>query len=71
MPESQTAGAVAPANEEAVRAWDTVLSERWKKNRKVFVGALDEVTEEAFAMVPPQGGRCASTSAVALVTRPG
>jgi hypothetical protein len=33
------AGAVAHANEEAVRAWDTVLYERWKKNRKVFVGA--------------------------------
>ncbi len=42
-----------------MRAWDTVLFERWKQNRKVFVGALDEVTEEAFAMVPPpRGGWC-------------
>lgn len=52
-------GAVAPANEEAVRAWDTVLYERWKQNRKVFVGALDEVTEEAMETVPPSpGGSC-------------
>ncbi len=53
------AGAVAAANEEAVRAWDTVLYERWKKNRKVFVGALDKVTEELFERFPPlDGGRC-------------
>jgi SAM-dependent methyltransferase len=53
------AGAVAPANEEAVRAWDTVLYERWKQNRKVFVGALDEVTEDLFERFPPpRGGRC-------------
>lgn len=50
---------MAPANEEAVRAWDTVLYERWKQNRKVFVGALDEVTEDLFERYPPpQGGRC-------------
>jgi ubiquinone/menaquinone biosynthesis C-methylase UbiE len=53
------AGAVAPANEEAVRAWDTVLYERWKKNREVFVGALDGITEELFERFPPpEGGRC-------------
>jgi len=53
------AGAVAPANEEAVRAWDTVLYERWKKNRQVFVGALEELTEEFFTRFPPpEGGRC-------------
>lgn len=53
------AGAVAPANEEAVRAWDTVLYERWKTNRAVFVGALEEVTEAVFARAaPPVGGRC-------------
>jgi len=52
-------GAVAQANEEAVRAWDTVLYERWKKNRKVFVGSLDEVTERIFELYPPPvGGRC-------------
>jgi SAM-dependent methyltransferase len=52
-------GAVASANEEAVRAWDTVLYERWKRNRKVFVGALDPITEEIFALhPPPEGGRC-------------
>jgi ubiquinone/menaquinone biosynthesis C-methylase UbiE len=51
--------AAAAANEEAVRAWDTVLYERWKSNRKVFVGALDEVTEEVFdRFPPPDGGRC-------------
>ena len=50
---------VAPANEEAVRAWDTVLYERWKQNREVFVGALDGVTEEVFDRFPPPvGGRC-------------
>jgi ubiquinone/menaquinone biosynthesis C-methylase UbiE len=46
-------GAVAVTNEEAVRAWDTVLYQRWKANRRVFVGALDEVTEEVFARFPP------------------
>jgi ubiquinone/menaquinone biosynthesis C-methylase UbiE len=52
-------GAVAPANEEAVRAWDTVLYERWKKNRAVFVGALEEITEELLERFPPpEGGRC-------------
>jgi len=57
--EGRRAGVVAPANEEAVRAWDTVLYERWKQNRKVFVGALDEVTEDLFERFPPpRGGRC-------------
>ncbi len=42
-----------------MRAWDTVLYERWKSNRRVFVGALDEVTEELFERCPPPvGGRC-------------
>jgi ubiquinone/menaquinone biosynthesis C-methylase UbiE len=59
MAEIGNAGAVAPANDEAVRAWDTVLYERWKQNRKVFVGALDGVTEELFERFPPPvGGRC-------------
>jgi SAM-dependent methyltransferase len=58
-PAPPPAGAVALANEEAIRAWDTVLYERWKSNRKVFVGALSEVTEELFALCPPpEGGRC-------------
>lgn len=49
----------APANEEAVRAWDTVLYERWKQNRGVFVGALGDLTEEVFDRFPPPvGGRC-------------
>lgn len=52
-------GLVAPGNEEAVRAWDTVLYERWKKNRAVFVGALGEVTEDLFdRFPPPAAGRC-------------
>ncbi|MGB2852775.1 MAG: class I SAM-dependent methyltransferase [Solirubrobacterales bacterium] len=59
MAQAQSVRAVSPANEEAVRAWDTVLYERWKMNRKVFVGALDEVTEEVFELCPPpEGGRC-------------
>src|SRR5690349_22651762 len=58
-PNPPPAGAVAIANEEAVRAWDTVLYERWKLNRKVFVGALGEVTDDVFALYPPPaGGRC-------------
>jgi SAM-dependent methyltransferase len=59
MAQPQEPGAVAPSNEEAVRAWDTVLYERWKKNREVFVGALDGVTEELLDRYPPPaGGRC-------------
>jgi SAM-dependent methyltransferase len=59
MTQGQPAGAVASGNEEAVRAWDTVLYERWKSNRTVFVDALREVTEEVFELFPPpEGGRC-------------
>jgi SAM-dependent methyltransferase len=59
MTRLQSAGAVAIANEEAVRAWDTVLYERWKSNRKVFVGALEEVTGEVFELFPPsKSARC-------------
>lgn len=59
MDTSRHPGAVAAGNDEAVRAWDTVLFERWKKNRSVFVGALDEVTEELFERFPPpEGGKC-------------
>jgi ubiquinone/menaquinone biosynthesis C-methylase UbiE len=49
-------GEVAPGNEEAVRAWDTVLYERWKTNRKVFVGALDEATAALLDLYPPPAG---------------
>ena len=42
-----------------MRAWDTVLYERWKKNRQVFVGALDEVTRDLFdRFPPPRDGSC-------------
>ena len=58
MVEQQLPGAVAVTNEEAVRAWDTVLYERWKSNRRVFVGALEEVTEEVFERFPPPLGGC-------------
>lgn len=59
MTHEQSAGAVAIANEEAVRAWDTVLYERWKSNRKVFVDALQEVTRDAFELFPPsRSARC-------------
>jgi SAM-dependent methyltransferase len=59
MTHEQRAGAVAIANEEAVRAWDTVLYERWKSNRKVFVGALQEVTGDIFELFPPlTSARC-------------
>lgn len=59
MAQLRDSGPVAAGNEEAVRAWDTVLYERWKKNREVFVGALDGVTQELFDRYPPpQGGSC-------------
>jgi SAM-dependent methyltransferase len=59
MTSDQSLSAVATANEEAVRAWDTVLYERWKSNRKVFVGALQDVTGDAFKLFPPsRGARC-------------
>ena len=67
--ESQPAGATAPANEEAVRAWDTVLYERWKTNRDVFVGALEEVTEQTLDRFLHPRAEAASTSAVGSVTR--
>lgn len=42
-----------------MRAWDTVLYERWKQNREVFVGALGAVTEELLELYPPPpGGSC-------------
>lgn len=59
MTQLRGSGPVAPGNEEAVRAWDTVLYERWKKNREVFVGALDGVTGELFdRFPPPESGSC-------------
>lgn len=59
MTHERSVGAVAIANEEAVRAWDTVLYERWKSNRRVFVGALRGVTGDAFELFPPsRGARC-------------
>jgi SAM-dependent methyltransferase len=59
MEQAQQTGAVAVANEEAVRAWDTVLYERWKQNREVFVGALDGITADIIERFPPpEGGRC-------------
>jgi SAM-dependent methyltransferase len=59
MAQLRDSSSVAPGNEEAVRAWDTVLYERWKKNRAVFVGALDGVTQDLLdRFPPPQGGRC-------------
>lgn len=55
----EPSGTVAIANEEAIRAWDTVLYERWKLNRKVFVGALEGVTGDLFELFPPsRGARC-------------
>jgi ubiquinone/menaquinone biosynthesis C-methylase UbiE len=59
MAQLRDPGSVAPGNEEAVRAWDTVLYERWKQNREVFVGALDGVTRELFdRFPPPRDGSC-------------
>jgi ubiquinone/menaquinone biosynthesis C-methylase UbiE len=59
MSSMRGSGPVAAGNVEAVRAWDTVLYERWKRNRAVFVGALEEVTRELFdRFPPPHAGRC-------------
>ena len=47
------------ANEEAIRAWDTVLYERFKQYRHVFVGALTHFSEDALRTdPPPAGARC-------------
>ena len=54
-----TEGAVLSANEEAIRAWDTVLYERFKQYRHIFVTALAQFSEEAFRTdSPPAGARC-------------
>jgi ubiquinone/menaquinone biosynthesis C-methylase UbiE len=50
---------VPSANEEAIRAWDTVLYERFKQYRHIFVGALTQFSEDAFRTdAPPSGARC-------------
>jgi ubiquinone/menaquinone biosynthesis C-methylase UbiE len=47
------------ANEEAIRAWDTVLYERFKQYRHIFVGALELFSEDAFRTdAPAEGARC-------------
>jgi len=47
------------ANDEAIRAWDTVLYERFKQYRHIFVGALTQFSEDAFRTdAPPAGARC-------------
>ena len=47
------------ANEEAIRAWDTVLYERFKQYRHIFVTALAQFSEDAFRTdAPPTGARC-------------
>jgi ubiquinone/menaquinone biosynthesis C-methylase UbiE len=47
------------ANEEAIRAWDTVLYERFAQYRHIFVAALTQFSEDAFRTdAPPSGARC-------------
>jgi ubiquinone/menaquinone biosynthesis C-methylase UbiE len=47
------------ANEEAIRAWDTVLYERFRQYRHIFVTALAQFSEDAFRTdAPPAGARC-------------
>ena len=54
-----TEAPVLSANEEAIRAWDTVLYERFKQYRHIFVTALTQFSEEAFRTdAPPAGARC-------------
>jgi ubiquinone/menaquinone biosynthesis C-methylase UbiE len=46
-------------NEEAVRAWDTVLYERWRNQREIFVGGVAAFSQRAFESDPPAvGDRC-------------
>ena len=49
-------GATAALNEEAVRAWDTVLYERWKLHRAIFVEGATAFSERALATDPPAAG---------------
>ena len=59
MSEAEIKPPVAAGNEEAVRAWDTVLYERWKRNRSIYVTSLQQVSDELFEQAPPPaGGRC-------------
>ena len=60
MPDSTTAPTpTMSANEEAIRAWDTVLYERFKQYRHIFVGALSLFSDDAFRTdPPPPGARC-------------
>lgn len=55
MAEVQTP-ALASANEEAIRAWDTVLYERWKQYRHIFVGAVSQFSDDALESDPPTAG---------------
>ena len=57
--DATTAPAVLSANEEAIRAWDTVLYERFKQYRHIFVTALAQFSEDAFRTdAPATGARC-------------
>lgn len=57
--EGVATAAVLSANEEAIRAWDTVLYERFKQYRHIFVTALTQFSEDAFRTdAPPSGARC-------------
>src|SRR5271154_1227625 len=47
---------VAAANEEAQRAWDGVLFDRFVTFRHLMVGALAGRGEEALGIPPPQPG---------------
>jgi SAM-dependent methyltransferase len=51
-------GQIAPANAEAIEAWDGPLFERFVQYRHIIVGGLKQFGDEAMRLYPPpQGGR--------------
>ena len=58
---------MALANEEAVRAWDTVLYERWKTNRDVFVGLAGIIQASQLFSGEPSAGQGFELNAIAAV----
>jgi ubiquinone/menaquinone biosynthesis C-methylase UbiE len=54
----QAMASVAAENEEALRAWNGVLFDRFLKFRHLFVGSVESHSDEAMrAYPPPTGGR--------------
>ena len=58
------------ANDEAIRAWDGPLYDRFVRFRETLTTRLGAHGEEALRLHPPRPGSACSTSAAASATRP-